>query len=79
MEWEEGKEAQEGGDICIIMAYTQHCKAIFLQLKKKKKTAAGTSQVVQWLRLHDPNAESLGLIPGQGTGVHMPQLRVCML
>ena len=33
------------------------------------------SLVVQWLRLHAPNAEGRGLIPGQGTRFHMPQLR----
>ena len=27
----------------------------------------GTSFVVQWLRLHAPNAGDSGLIPGQGT------------
>ena len=27
----------------------------------------GTSLVVQWLRLHAPNTEGLGSIPGQGT------------
>ena len=42
---------------------------------KKKKNGA-TSLVVQWLRLHTPNAESLGSIPGQGTRSHMLQLRV---
>ena len=35
----------------------------------------GTSLVVQWLRLHASNAESLGSIPGQGTRSHMLQLR----
>ena len=35
--------------------------------------------VVQWLRLHAPNAGSPGSIPGLGTRSHMPQLRVCML
>ena len=35
----------------------------------------GTSLVVQWLRLHAPNAEGQGSIPGQGTRSHMPQLR----
>ena len=35
--------------------------------------------MVQWLRLHVPNARGLGLIPGQGTRFHMPQLRVHML
>ncbi|TEA42070.1 hypothetical protein DBR06_SOUSAS23010014, partial [Sousa chinensis] len=34
--------------------------------------------VVQWLRLHALNAESLGSIPGQGTRSHMLQLRVRM-
>ena len=40
-----GREAQEGGNICILMVdscfvhhkLAQHCKAIILQLKKKKK------------------------------------------
>ncbi|TEA23326.1 hypothetical protein DBR06_SOUSAS10410006, partial [Sousa chinensis] len=36
------------------------------------------SLVVQWLRLHAPNAGGPGLIPGQGTRSHMPQLRVCL-
>ena len=36
------------------------------------------SSVVQWLRLHAPNAEGLGLIPDQGTRSHMPQPRVLM-
>ena len=35
----------------------------------------GTSLVVQWLRLHAPNAGGLGLIPGQETRFHMPQLK----
>ena len=35
----------------------------------------GTSLVVQWLRLHAPNAGGPGSIPGQGTRSHMPQLR----
>ena len=35
----------------------------------------GTSLVVQWLRLHPPDAEDLGSIPGQRTRSHMPQLR----
>ena len=31
--------------------------------------------MVQWLRLHAPNAGGLGSIPGQGTRSHMLQLR----
>ena len=38
----------------------------------------GTSLMVQWLRLHTPNAGGLGLIPGQGPRSDMPQLRVLM-
>ena len=36
----------------------------------------GTSLVVQWLRLHTPNAGGLGLIPGQGTRSHVQQLKI---
>ena len=39
------------------------------------RSGAGTSLVVQWLRLHAPNAGDPGLIPGQGTRSHMPQLK----
>ena len=35
----------------------------------------GISLVVQWLRLHTPNAGGLISIPGQGTSSHMPQLK----
>ena len=34
--------------------------------------------MVQWLRLHSPNAGDPGLTPGQGTRTHMWQLRVSM-
>ena len=37
-----------------------------------------TSLVVQWL-LHTPKARDPSLIPGQGTGSHILQLRVHML
>ena len=32
--------------------------------------------MVQWLRLHGPNAGGLGSLPGQGTRSHMLQRRV---
>ena len=40
---------------------------------------SGTSLVVQWLRLHTPNAEGLGSIPGLGTKtLHaLGQLSLC--
>ena len=43
--------------------------------KAKLKPLTETSLVAQWLRLHAPNAGGPGLIPGQGTWSHMPQLR----
>ena len=46
--------------------------------KEIKNKVLGTSLIVQWLRLRAPNAGSLGLIPGQGTRSHMPQIRVRM-
>ena len=38
-----------------------------------------TILVFQCIRLWAPNAGGLGMIPGQGTKSHVPQLRVCML
>ena len=42
-----------------------------------KTATPGTSLVVQWLRIHSPNAGGPGPIPGQGTRTQMLQLRVC--
>jgi hypothetical protein len=39
------------------------------------KRTQGDVLVVHWLRLCTPNAEDLGLVPGQGTRSHIPQLR----
>ena len=36
----------------------------------------GTSLVVQWLRLLNPNAGGVGLIPARGTRSRMPQLLI---
>ena len=41
--------------------------------KRSKEICFRTSPVVQWLRLHAPNAGGLGSIPGQGTKSHMLQ------
>ena len=40
------------------------------------KNLPGTSLVVQWLGLCASSVGGLGLIPGQGTRSHMPQLRL---
>ena len=47
-------------------------------MEKNIKGLLGTSLVIQWLRLHTPNAGDPGSIPGQETGSHMLQLRVHM-
>ena len=44
----------------------------------KKELRNGTSLVAQWPRFLTSNAGGPRLITGQGTGCHMPQLRVCM-
>ena len=49
----------------------QRSKIICLKL-----SYSGTSLVVQWVRLHAPNAGGLGSIPGQGTRSRMPQLKI---
>ena len=38
----------------------------------------GTFLVVQWLRLHTPNAGGPSSIPGEGTRSQVSQLRACM-
>ena len=52
---------------------------IFPRRGKEKKKAWRDSLVVQWLRLHVPNAGGPDVIPNQGTRSHTLQLRVCML
>ena len=44
-----------------------------------KYTVPRISLMVQWLRLHTPNAGGPGVIPGQGTVSDMLQPRVPML
>ena len=39
-----------------------------------KRALSEIFQVVQWLRLHSPNAGFWGSIPGQGTRSHVLQL-----
>ena len=48
-------------------------------LQETEVRLLGTSLVVQWVRLHAPNAGVPGLIPGRELDpACMPQLRVCM-
>ena len=41
---------------------------------RRETLRVGTSLVVQWLRLYNPNVGAWDLIPGHGTGSHIPQL-----
>ena len=60
--------AMDGGDSCIpvwVNHWTTHLKIV------KMRDFSGSSVA----KTPAPNAEALGLIPGQGTRSHMPQLR----
>ena len=57
--------------LTFLVGITDHPFPDGLGLKIHEKW---TSLVVQWLRRHALNARALGLIPGWGTGSHMPQL-----
>ena len=56
-------------------SWSSHHKPLNTNHIKKKKVAE-TSLVVQQLRLRTPNAGDSGLITGQGTRSHMPQLKI---
>ena len=49
-----------------------NCLLLVFTIKEGK---SGTSLVVQWLRLHAPNAGGLGLIPGQVTRSRYSQIK----
>ena len=48
----------------------------FIALDQELDVSFGTSLVVQWLKLHSPNAGGPDSIPGQGIRSHMPQLKI---
>ena len=54
--------------LSLYSAYPKSLQNVF------KERGRGTSLVVQWLRLHAPNAEDLSSSPGQGTRSHRLQL-----
>ena len=61
-----------------------HCRWIIYQgspwdnVSGSQNHYTGILLEVQWLRLHDLNVGAPGLIPGQGTRAHMPQLKFHM-
>ena len=69
--------------VSLRKTYITYAKNMKPRLCVCVKTEMWTSLVVQWLRLCAPNARGPrsgpGLIPGQETRSHMPQLRVHML
>ena len=56
-------------------AQCRHFERFFQKLKHIRREQTGTSLVVQWLRLHAPNAGALGSIPDQGTSAMGLKLR----
>ena len=54
----------------------QYSKVLVVKEIQDKKNKIGTSLVVQWLRLHAPNAGGPRSIPGQGTRSRMLQLKI---
>ena len=54
----------------------EYWSGVPLEVTVYKIIEAGTSQVVQWLRLWAHNTGGLGSIPGQGTRFHMQQLKI---
>ena len=57
--WNLGEKGEKGRQYWVSVKYTEN----------------GTSLVVQWLRLHTPNAGGPGSIPGWQTRSHMLQLK----
>ena len=72
-------------DTTLIAESEEELNSLLMKVKEEsekvglKLSIQRDSLVVQWLRLHAPNAEGLGSIPDQGTRSHMLQLSVCML
>ena len=68
-------------DTTLMAEIKEELKSLLKKVKEEsgkpglKFSIQGTSLVVQWLRLCTPKAEGLGLIPGQGTRSHIPQLK----
>ena len=65
------------------MVFCEKSGYLSLQLKQSyiafpctKACSRGNSLVVQWLKLHTPNAGGPGSIPGQGTRSRMPQVKI---
>ena len=48
------------------------CSELILSLTIAKEWTVGPFLMVQWLGLHAFTAVGTGLIPGQGTNIHMP-------
>ena len=56
----------------LLLALARHHLPVVYRLEM---ICLGAFLVVQWLRRYTCNAEQLGMITGQGTRSHMPQLR----
>ena len=59
-----------------VTEVTEHTSLVTCCEMDILREVTGTSLVVQWLRLHAPNAGAQGSIPGQKTRSHMLQLKI---
>ena len=57
-----------------ILYFPTYCLCIDMTIVtiQNIKTLGGTSQAVQWLRLHTSTAGGTGSVPGQGTKILHP-------
>ena len=65
----------EGGNFGLSRRFLEHCSVTSPSVNQKTVTY-GAFLVVQWLKLHAPNAGGPSSIPGQGTRSHMLQLNI---
>ena len=62
--------------IKIVRRSATECEKIFAKHTSDERYIQNiqeTSLVVQWLKLHAPSARYVGLIPGWGTKIHVPE------
>ena len=70
--WSSHKSAHENKPKSLVSHHPGEMNGIILS----KTHNFRTSLMVQWLRYHAPNVGGPGLIPGQGTGSPMPQVKI---
>ena len=69
--WEMVKDREAWCAAVYVITRVRHD----LATEQQQIEMSETSLMVQWLRLHTPNARGPGSIPGQGTRSYMQQVR----